>query len=486
MIIVSITGPRMSDALAQMASTAPHADAVEFRLDLIRMPELPVLLLATSKPVIATCRPAWEGGGYAGTERDRLQLLMSASLLGAEYVDVEFRTSRRLLDPFLGKKRDARLILSLHIPPGRKADARAAYRAMSRLDADVLKFAFHVTDAWENSIAIEFLERARDDGRKAIAIAMGEAGEPSRILYKVFGGFATYAGTEDGAKAAPGQISASTMKEMYHADRLNRSTRIFGVVGNPVRQSKGVVVHNRLFALAEKNAVYCRFLVRNLGRFMREFAPCAHGFSVTIPHKQAMMRQVRSVDSDARKIGAVNTVLRRRDGWWGTNTDAPAALDAIERLSPVQDQTMLLLGAGGAARAIAFEARSRGAKVLIANRTPGKARALAREFGLEFVAWKNRNTTRCDFIVNATPVGMAPATALSPVAPRLLKGKIVFDAVYTPPVTRLIRDALRAGARAVPGTDMYVNQAARQFRLYAGVPADVAVMKRLLREASGG
>jgi 3-dehydroquinate dehydratase/shikimate dehydrogenase len=484
MIIVSITGPRMSDALAQVASSAQHADAVELRLDLIRSPELPVLLLATSKPVIATCRPVWEGGGFAGPERDRLQMLRTASLLGAEYIDLEFRTDRRLLQPFFGRTRDARVLLSLHLPPGKRPVAGDAYKAMRRLNADVFKLAFHASDAWENKIAFDFLDRARKDGRKAIAIAMGEAGEPSRVLYRVFGGFATYAGTEDGALAAPGQLPASVMKEMYHADRLNRSTRIFGVVGNPVRQSKGVIVHNRLFGLAGKNAVYCRFLVKNLSRFMKELAPCAHGFSVTIPHKQAMMRQIHSVDPGARAIGAVNTILRRQNGWWGTNTDAPAALDAIERLAQVQESTILLLGAGGAARAIAYEARKRGAKVLITNHRPGRARALAREFGLEFVAWEKRGTTECDIIVNATPVGMAPATGSSPVPPKLLRGKIVFDAVYTPPVTRLLRDALRAGARVIPGTDMYVNQAARQFRLYAGVPADLALMKKVLLEAS--
>lgn len=485
MIIVSITGPRMSDALAQVAASAKHADAMEFRLDMIRSPELPRLLLSTSKPVIATCRPVWEGGSFSGSERDRLQMLRTASLLGAEYIDLEFRTDWRQRELFLGKKREARVLLSLHLPPGRKADAAIAYATMRRVGADVLKFAFHASDAWQNRIAFEFLERAREDGRKAIAIAMGEAGEPSRILYRVFGGLATYAGTEDGAKAAPGQLPASVLKEVYHADRLNRATRIYGVVGNPVRQSKGVIVHNRLFEVSGKNAVYCRFLVKDLARFMKEMAPCARGFSVTIPHKQSMMKYAGSIDPAARAIGAVNTLLLKRDGWWGTNTDAPAALDAIERVTPVQEKTILLLGAGGAARAIAYEAKGRGATVLIANRRPGRARALAREFGLEFVRWENRGRTRCDIIVNATPVGMAPAVDLSPVSPRFLKGKIVFDAVYTPPMTRLLRDAVRAGARIIPGTNMYVNQAARQFRLYTGVPADAAMMKKVLFEAQG-
>ena len=482
MIIVSITGPRMSDALAQVASSAKYADAVEFRLDMMRSPELPVLLFSTSKPVIATCRPVWEGGEFSGSESHRMQLLRTASLLGAEYVDLEYRTDRRLLEPFLGRTQESRVLLSLHLPPGRKPDPAAAYAAMSRVGADVLKYAFHASDAWQNRFAFDFLRRAREDGRKAIAVAMGEAGEPSRILYRVFGGLATYAGTEDGAQAAPGQLPASVLKEEYHADRLNRSTRIFGVVGNPVRQSKGVIVHNRMFGMLGKNAVYCRFLVKDLARFMKELAPCARGYSVTIPHKQEMMKHVKSIDPSARAIGALNTIIRKGSGWRGTNTDAPAALDAIERISPVLERTMLLLGAGGTARAIAYEAKMRGAMVLIASRRPGRARAIAREFGLESIRWEDRGRARCDIVVNATSVGMAPAISGSPVSPRRLKGKIVFDAVYTPPMTRLLRDAVRAGARIIPGTDMYVNQAARQFRLFAGVPADVAIMKKILFE----
>jgi shikimate dehydrogenase len=195
-----------------------------------------------------------------------------------------------------------------------------------------------------------------------------------------------------------------------------------------------------------------------------------------------MLRYVGSVDATARAIGAVNTVVRRRGQLWGTNTDAPGALDAIEQVALVRGKRVLVLGAGGAARAIAFEARQRGAHVIVANRTASKAKRLAAEFGIGFVPFGEFAGTPFDVFVNATSVGMWPHVHRTPVPARALAGKIVLDVVYHPPLTRLLRDAVEAGARIVPGTDMYVNQGARQFRLYAGIPADVRMMKKLLRE----
>jgi len=482
-IIVSITGPRMSDALDQVQASTPWADMFEFRLDLIRGPELATLLLSTVRPAIVTCRPVWEGGAYRGREQDRLALLAGASLLGAEYVDIELRAGRRALAEFLGRKRESGVIVSYHARRGERPRPGALYRRMRGTGADVLKFAFHATDAWENRIAFDFLSAAARDGRRAVAIAMGEAGEPSRILYRVFGGWGTYAAAASGPAAAPGQIPARELAEIYRARRLTPSTAIFGVVGNPVRQSKGVLVHNPLFARAARNAVYCRFAVADLRKFFVHLAPLLKGFSVTHPHKIAVARFLAGTDRVARAIGAVNTVVRRGGKLVGTNTDAPAALDAIERVAAVRGKTMLIAGTGGAARAIAFEASRRGALVIVTGRNAPRARALAREFGLRFVARDEWGAIAPDFLVNATTVGMAPRTHASPFPRSMLARRVVFDAVYNPPVTRLLADAAAAGARIIRGTEMYVNQAARQFALYARVRPSMRLMKRLLDES---
>jgi 3-dehydroquinate dehydratase/shikimate dehydrogenase len=482
MIIVSITGPRMSDALEQVAASDPWADLFEFRFDLIRKPELAMLLLSTRKPVIATCRPVWEGGAFRGREQGRLDILAAASMLGAEYVDIELRAGAAALRQFLGRRRESGVIVSYHASPGERPALPLLYRRMKATGADIVKFAFHARDAWENRIAFDFLRRAGDDRQRAIAIAMGEAGEPSRVLYRVFGGWGTYAAPESGKGAAPGQVTARVLSDLYRTERLGHSTKIFGVVGNPVRQSRGIRVHNPLFARTEKNAVYCRFAVTDLRRFFSRMVPLLRGFSVTHPHKVEVGKYLDVMDPLSRAIGAVNTVIRKGGRLTGTNTDAPAALDAIEHVSPVRGKRMMIMGAGGVARAIAFEAARRGAVVLITGRTPRAARSLAKEFGIVYIPVSGMSRVDADILVNATPVGMAPHTHESPFPSRILKGKTVFDAVYNPPMTKLLRDAAGAGATIVRGTEMYINQAAMQFALYAGVPADIPLMKRLLLE----
>jgi 3-dehydroquinate dehydratase/shikimate dehydrogenase len=309
---------------------------------------------------------------------------------------------------------------------------------------------------------------------------MGEAGEPSRVLYRVFGGWGTYAAPESGKAAAPGQVTARVLCDLYRTERLRPSTKVFGVVGNPVRQSRGIRVHNPLFAHADKNAVYCRFAVTDLRKFFARMVPLIQGFSVTHPHKVEIGKYLDAMDPLSRAIGAVNTVIRKRGRLTGTNTDAPAALDAIEHITPVKGKRMMIMGAGGAARAIAYEAQRRGALVLITGRTPRTARNLAKEFGVVYVPISAFRDADADILVNATPVGMAPHSHESPFPPRMLRGKTVFDAVYNPPMTRLLREAARAGAMIVRGTDMYINQAAMQFSLYAGVPANIPLMKKLL------
>jgi 3-dehydroquinate dehydratase/shikimate dehydrogenase len=484
MIIVSITGPLMSDALGQVAASKRYADMFELRLDLIRQPDLVALLSASRVPVIATCRMRKEGGSFRGSERERILLLDLASVLGAEYVDIEFSAGPELFNRYLRRIRRPRVILSAHFVNSVPPAVSTLFRRMDPCGADVLKIAYAAEDATDIRHAVEFTSLAVKGKRKAIAIGMGDAGEASRVLYKKLGGWGTYASAEKGEGSAPGQIKASVLRRLYQADRRTTSTEVYGVIGRPLGQSKGIYLHNPIFQRRGKDAVYCRFPVTDLAGFMRHIAPHLQGFSVTIPHKQTIMHYLDEVDESAAEIGAVNTVVRRRGRLFGTNTDGIGALDAIEGVGRVKGKRILILGAGGAARAIAYEARKRGAEVFVWNRTSKKARALAGELNVQAVSTSGLPRLQFDILANATPVGMTPDTGVSPATGEILSGRIVFDAVYNPPVTKLLRDAASVGATVVQGTEMYINQAARQSELYTGRKPSLRVMKRLLD--SGG
>ncbi|MFN0157825.1 MAG: shikimate dehydrogenase [Bacteroidota bacterium] len=479
MIIVSIIGPTMNDALGQMKASRRYADMLELRLDMIADPNISTLLSSAKMPCIATCRPEWEGGSFKGSEAQRIEILEAASLIGVEYVDIELNAGD-VVQEFVRRRKETRVIVSLHVIEGALFSIDKAYKALTSVGADVVKLAYEAEDAGENILAFEFLEKAKQQRLKAVAIAMGEAGEASRLLYKKFGGWATYAAAETGSIAALGQISGSVLKKLYRADSLKPQTRVFGVIGNPLKQSKGTHLHNPLFQKAKMDAVYCKFPVADLDAFMNGVGTRLDGFSVTIPHKQNIMKYLDEIDPVAKTIGAVNTVVRRKNKLYGTNTDAPGALDAIEAVQPVKGKRVLVVGAGGAARAIAYEAKQRGAHVLIVNRTDKKAQVLAKEFGLEYVSLKQLERTEIDIIANATSVGMVPDVNESPLPKALLKGKVVFDAVYNPPLTKLLQDAKSVGAKTISGTEMYLNQAAMQSVLYTGKKADKKFMKRIL------
>jgi 3-dehydroquinate dehydratase / shikimate dehydrogenase len=480
MIIVSVVGPTMKEAFAQVAQSSPYANAFEFRLDMIHEPPMSLLFSSTKKTIVATCRPVWEGGEFAGGEGDRMEILHAASSVGADFVDIELKTERHLRQEFIDSRKNQKVILSSHLFEWKRIDAAKQYKRMRSVGAEVIKFAYMARDAADMRHAFEFLNLARRDKQNAVAIAMGEFGEASRVLYKRFGGWATFASTEDGKSSAPGQLSASESKYLYCCESISPKTKIFGVIGNPLKQSKGIHLHNPLFHKAKCDAVYCRFPVINARLFMQHVAPMLTGFSVTLPHKQMMLKFVDRVDKPSKAIGAINTVVRKNGKWLATNTDAPGALDAIESKAQVNGKKVLIVGAGGAARAIAYEAKLRGAIIFITNRSDKKAKQLANEFGTFHVRKNQLRANQFDVIVNATSVGMTPKVNQSPLRQSILKNAIVFDAVYNPPVTKLLKDAKRAGATIIQGTEMYVNQAALQSELYSGTKPNRHKMKSIL------
>jgi shikimate dehydrogenase len=274
------------------------------------------------------------------------------------------------------------------------------------------------------------------------------------------------------------------MKNVFAAHVRTRRTKVFGLVGFPVAHSKGVYIHNPVYRAQRVDAVYVRFPVTNLSRFMRTVGPVLSGCSVTIPHKRAMMKFLSSAEPSVGAIGAVNTIVRRRRGWLGANTDAVAALDAIEERGSVTGRSMLILGTGGAARAIAVEAGRRGASVTVAGRRPHRVAALVRATGAAGIRWNRIPAGRWNILVNTTPVGMWPRTGEMPVG-RIPPGTdVVFDAVYNPPTTKLLRKAKSAGASPVSGVEMFIRQGAGQIALFTGKRPGEDLLRRLFMRVS--
>ena len=477
MIVVSLTGPTAADVRRQVRSTARHADLFELRLDMIRKRDRAAAMRAATLPWVATCRTAAEGGRHRGGFDDRAKVLRSAIAAGASYVDIELHEFHAMASR-LRIPSGVRTIASLHVPGDERTPPGRVYRRLRATGASVVKYAFTARDASDIDRCRLFLRHAADDRQHAVAIAMGASGEASRVLYRAWGGWGMFASSGPDAASAPGQITARDLRAVYRADRLTRTTRVYGVVGMPVAQSKGVYVHNALFGGPSR--VYTRFAVRDLRRFMRTVAPWLSGFSVTLPHKETVIRSLDTVEARARAIGAVNTVVRSGKRLSGFNTDAPAALDAIEQHGSVRGRTVVIVGNGGSARAIAYEAARRGGMVVVVGRNEHRARALARAIGVRHAAIQELPALQPDVLVNATPVGMVPDVHRVPVRLEGMRPALVMDAVYNPPLTALLKSAKRTGATIVSGTEMYLRQGALQSVMFAGKKPDLARMRRIL------
>ncbi|MFO8013770.1 MAG: shikimate dehydrogenase [Phycisphaerae bacterium] len=484
MLCVSLMPETTDQALAAMNRVAGRADLAEIRLDAMQAFDLDRLLDHPPCPVIVTFRPAREGGLYDGPEGERLRTLRRAARLGARYVDVEHDALDRL-----GDLPPERVIASYHNFDETPDDLAAIHRRLVQSGAGTVKVAVtagHILDT------IPVLRLLRDATVPTIALSMGERGVLTRILAPKFGAPLTYAADDAGPEAAPGQVTLGRMRDLYRVDRIGPATEVYGVVADPVGHSLSPRIHNAAFAEIGYDAVYLPLWVEGdaagFVRAMKEFE--VGGYSVTIPHKQAVMAAADEIEPVARRIGAVNTLQRRADGsLFATNTDWTAGLAAIEAVVGegwLEGRRALGLGAGGVGRAMAFGLVERGARVTLADVDADRAEALAGELGAETCPADAVADVPCDLLLNCTPVGMHPKTDASPVPREALhEGLVVYDAVYNPAETRLLREAREAGCRTVAGLDHFVRQAVEQFELWTGRPAPVETMRQVVVDALG-
>ncbi len=488
MICVPIVGPTLSKAQEQIASAPAVADILELRLDLIAAPDLKILLAAASLPVIVTNRSKRDGGQFKGSDEERLKPLKEALKVGADYVDIEVSTPREYLQPFLEEGDSARIILSYHDFSHTPEDFNALYETMCEMPGDIVKIVTYARDLSDNLKMFELLQRARQEKQKLIGLCMGDLGEISRILSPVFGGFLTFGSLEAGQESAPGQIPAKTLKDIYRVNALRPDFKVYGVIGNPVSKSLGYLVHNRAFQEKGSPDIYVSFQVDNVEKFFNSFKSFFSGLSVTMPAKEQIMPLLDRIDETAGKIGAINTVVKEGADWVGYNTDCSGAISALEACTSLKDKNVLILGSGGTAKAIGYGVKEKGGRLTVTyNRNKERGESLARELDCELVQSRDAGTCVIDVLINCSPVGMNPNVTESPFLARDFKaGMVVFDSVYNPLETKLLREAKAAGCTVIAGSELFVNQAARQFELWTGQPAPIDIMRQVLLERLKG
>jgi len=490
MICIPIVGPSMSKAQEQIESALVIADILELRLDLIVSPDLSALLASITLPVIVTNRSKHDGGQYKGLDEDRLQSLRDALKAGADYVDIEVSTPREYLQPFLEESEPAKIILSYHDFSHTPEDLNPVYETMCEMPGEIVKIVTYARDLSDNLKMFELLKRAKSEKQKLIGLCMGDLGEISRILSPLFGGYLTFGSLETGQESAPGQIPAKMLKDIYRINAERSDFKIYGVIGNPVSKSLGYLVHNRAFQEAGSPDIYVSFLVDNVEKFFNSFKDFFSGLSVTMPAKEKIMPLLDRIDETAQKIGAVNTVVKEGSAWVGYNTDCSGAISALEACTSLQGKNVLILGSGGTAKAIGYGVKEKGGKLTVTyNKNKERGESLSKELDCELAHARDAGMRAIDVLINCSPVGMSPNITESPFLARDFKeGMVVFDSVYNPLETRLLREAKSAGCTVIPGYELFINQAARQFELWTGQSAPINTLREVLlrKLATGG
>lgn len=462
MLCVVIKGPTWEEVRQQTAEASSYADSVELRLDLfshVDQEALKQLRRICAIPMIFTLRPLSQGGGYPHSEENRLSLLRQLAALKPAYLDLEYDIPPFFIEEIAASHPEIKIILSYHNFMETPADLDSLY---TRLRCPFVHFYKIAVMACSTVDTLRLLLWAQEKNERIIAISMGSYGQLSRILCPILGIPMTYASLDDGLCTAPGQLSAKVLKERYRFFHLTPRTKIYGLIGDPVDSSISDVTHNALMTFCGIDAVYIKIHLK--ASELAEFFPLAkrlplQGLSVTMPLKEAVIPFLDEIDLEAEVIGAVNTLLFKPEGnITGYNTDGRGALNAIEKSVAMEGKRVTILGAGGAARAIAYEASKRGALVTIINRNAERACQAAKRLSC---SWGNADANY-DLLVNATPAGM-------PILPeRILPHTLVMDIKTMPKETEFTQEASKKGCPVIYGYQMFIEQAAEQFHLWFG------------------
>jgi 3-dehydroquinate dehydratase / shikimate dehydrogenase len=298
------------------------------------------------------------------------------------------------------------------------------------------------------------------------------------------GSIFTFAAATRGEETAPGQVTAGELRDTYRIEVVDAATQVYGVVGDPVGHSLSPIMMNTAFRRETVNAVYVGLHAKTL----KDLMSCVHeipirGLSVTVPYKQEIVEALSNSDPLTKQIGACNTVVRAQDGkLYGFNTDVAGIVVPLEQRLTLSGAKILIVGAGGAARAAVYGLKNKGAEVFITNRTAEKGQALARQAKAKYLKRADVAKSSFDVIINATPLGMG-SNKQSPLEDKELNTKFLFDLVYVPAETKLVKMAKAKNIQIIPGLEMFVQQGARQFEIWTGKPAPIAEMAFVVGKA---
>ena len=490
-ICVAITGSSPAEMLQNAEEIVRENHFVEFRLDYLAnpvaaLPKLKQFLYERSEvTAIATCRRAATGGKFKGTIAAELEILGKAAQAGCHLVDVELQTAEHLKPAQLKQLRQhgSALIISWHDFEATR-DLDAVFERIQPFQPEFVKIVSTAKTLTDNVAMMRFLDRRRDEAN-LIGISMGDQGTISRVLGLRAGSVFTFASAHAGEETGAGQIDARTLRETWRIDQIDASTKVYGVAGNPVRHSLSPLMQNMAFRRETVNAVFLPLQTTRMNDLLtltREVP--LHGLAITMPFKSEIIKHLEKTDALSEKIGACNTVVRAQDGkLYGFNTDVASIVRPLERRLPLNGAKVLVLGAGGAGRAAVFGLAEKGADVAIWNRTPETAKKLARQAKAKTIRREQLAKTSFDVIINATPIGMRGNKVTSLLEPKELNARLVFDLVYNPIDTPLIRMAREKGLPVVTGVEMFVHQGARQFEIWTGKPAPEEEMLRVVVHA---
>jgi 3-dehydroquinate dehydratase / shikimate dehydrogenase len=487
-VCVAVFGSDAAQLIEKAESIVRDNTFIEFRLDYIPRPALALSRIKEFTDfhphvtVIATCRRTASGGKFQGSIAAQLEILAKAAAAGCQLIDVELQTAIRLKPAQLEKLRTkAAIILSFH-----------DFRATQKLDETLKKMASYPADLYkvvstarslsDNVTMMKFLEKHRDE-HPLIGLCMGEQGIISRVLGVRAGSVFTFGALTADEKTAPGQVTAQELRSTYRIDQVDVATKVYGVAGDPIAHSLSPAIMNAALRRENVNGVFLGLHARSL----KDLLACVReipiqGLAITMPYKQEIIPHLDNTDPATSKIGACNTVVRSDGKLYGFNTDTSGVVRPLEQRMTLQDARILVLGAGGAARAAVFGLKDRGAQLFIMNRSLPAAQKLARQAKARTI--KRADLKRLDFdvIINATPVGMGN-TRESPLNADEIKAQYVFDMVYDPAETKLLRLAKERGVQVIAGSEMFVHQAARQFEIWTGKPAPREDMLRIVQLA---